>query len=409
MPASGETPTPDDELKLEPPVARGNQPAASTASGGAGAATAAHTPGDVSSQATVSDNGSGQTVRVILQPRGAMLLKLVAFVGWALAVGFLVGMLVLWSGHNEYYDNSQGITEQYHSGSPYANNKIAVLHVGGVIVTGDGYVRAQIDRIREDSSIKAVVLRIDSPGGTVSGSDYIHHHIKQLMRDRKAIDGTDLPVVVSMGSMAASGGYYVAMAAGDQQSVLAEPTTTTGSIGVIIPHYDISGLMEKYGVVDDSIKSHPRKQMLSMTRSMPEEHREILQEYVDQSFNRFKKIVLDGRPGMPASELDKLATGEIFTATQAKKSGLVDEIGFIEDAILRAANKANLLSEQEKADGSYMSVRVVEYSRPVSLAVMVGVSQDRPLGLDALLDISSPKAYYLATSLPALVRSRRAE
>ncbi len=404
MTSSSEDPRPDDDdFTLEPPVERGSASSTPTP-------TSTTMPNNPTASEASTSSGQ-QTVKVILQPRGTTLLKLFAFTGWALATGFLVGMLVLWGGHNEYFDNSQGITEQFHSGNPNATSKVAVLHVSGVIMTGEGYVRAQIDRIREDSSIKAVVLRIDSPGGTVTGSDYIHHHLKQLIRDRKAIDGIDLPVVVSMGSMAASGGYYVAMAAGDQQAIYAEPTTTTGSIGVIIPHYDLSGLMKQHGVKDDSIKSHPRKQMLSITREMRDEDREILQEYVNQSFNRFKKIVLEGRPDLPESELDKLATGEIFTATQAKESGLVDEIGFIEEAILRAATKADLLSEQDKKDGSYMSVRVVEYSRPENLAEILGVAQagGAPVGMEALFDISSPRAYYLATSLPTLVRSKRAE
>ncbi len=123
---------------------------------------------------------------------------------------------------------------------------------------GDGFVKRQIDRVRKDAQVKAVVVRIDSPGGTVTGSDYIYHHLKKLREDRS------LPLVVSMGSIAASGGYYIAMAVGDQEkSIFAEPTTTTGSIGVIVPHYDLSGLMARYDVRDDSISSHPRKQILS--------------------------------------------------------------------------------------------------------------------------------------------------
>ena len=104
----------------------------------------------------------------------------------------------------------------------------------------ESFAKKQIDQVRDDNHVKAVVLRVDSPGGTVTGSDYIYHHLKKLAEERQ------IPMVVSMGSVAASGGYYVAMAAGEKENTIyAEPTTWTGSIGVIIPHYDLTGLLEK--------------------------------------------------------------------------------------------------------------------------------------------------------------------
>ena len=204
-----------------------------------------------------------------------------------------------------------------------------------------------------------------------------------------------------MGSIAASGGYYVSMAVGDQKkSIYAEPTTTTGSIGVIIPHYDVSGLMARYDVKDDSIASHPRKQMLAMTRPIPEEHRELLQAYVNESFDRFKEIVKQGRPMFrnDDSVLNELATGEIFTATKAKEAGLVDEIGFLEAAIDRAMELAHL-------DTSNTSV--VRYLRPASLFDVAGLVMSKPQqpDLSALLELTSPRAYYLASSMPPLLAS----
>ena len=270
---------------------------------------------------------------------------------------------------------------------------------------GDGYVKRQIDRVREDVSVRAVVVRVDSPGGTVTGSDYIYHHLERLRNER------EIPLVVSMGSIAASGGYYVSMAVGDQpKSIYAEPTSTTGSIGVIVPHYDISGLLARWDVRNDSIASHSRKQMLSMTRTMSDEDRQIIQAYVDESFGRFKQIVKLGRPGIreqneedglvdPATRRN-LATGEIFTATQAKQYGLVDEIGFLEDAVARAIELAGLEASK---------VRVVRYRRPTSLLGLAGLadSPDPGLSLSTLFELSAPRAYYLATSLPPLFRSRR--
>ena len=217
--------------------------------------------------------------------------RFMAWIGWAGFLFCLVYLLGQFYLFNDYFDTTEGMRERFHSGSAKAKDKIAIIAVRGVIMSGDGFVKQQIDRVRSDDSIKAVVLRVESPGGTVAGSDYIYHHLKRLRDER------ELPIVVSMGSVAASGGYYISMAVGDQEkSIYAEPTTTTGSIGVIIPHVDISGLMKKYDISDDSIMSHERKRMLTMTRKMTPEHRQILQDYVDQAFGRFKKVVHEGRP-----------------------------------------------------------------------------------------------------------------
>ncbi|MHB8971184.1 MAG: signal peptide peptidase SppA [Pirellulaceae bacterium] len=331
--------------------------------------------------------------------------RLLTWVGW---MGFLLcGLLLIsqWSARRDYFDVTEGIRERFHSGSEQGRDKVAIITVRGVILDGDGFVKRQIDRVRKDPHVKAVVVRIDSPGGTVTGSDFIYHHLKKLREERH------LPLVVSMGSMAASGGYYVAMAVGEQEkAIFAEPTTTTGSIGVIVPHYDLSGLMARYDVRDDSVSSHPRKQILSPTRAMSEEDRAIIQTYVNESFQHFKDIVKAGRPQLPQApgtdsqklehDGQDLATGEIFTATQAKQFGLVDEIGFIEEAIERASELAGLQKDR---------VRVVQYRRPASLLDLVGLVEaaEPDFPLSALLEVSAPRAYYLATSLPPLATSRR--
>ena len=291
------------------------------------------------------------------------------------------------------YDVSDSIQEKYVSHEKRGRDKVAIITVSGVIMNGDGFVKRQIDRAKKDDRVKALVLRIDSPGGTVTGSDFIYHHLEKL-RDDKGI-----PIVVSMGSMAASGGYYIAMAVGDQEnSIFAEPTSTTGSIGVIIPHYDITGLMREWGIKNDSIASHRRKQMLSMTRELSEEDREILTAYLNETFDRFKQIVRLGRPALRDhdDQLTKLATGEIFTATQAQRHGLVDKIGFVEDAIERAIELAGLNEED---------VRVVRYAKPKSLFELAASARSvgHPIDLAGFLELNVPKAYYLTTSLPALI------
>ena len=162
----------------------------------------------------------------------------------------------------------------------------------------------------------------------------MYHHTRELCEDR------GLPLVVSMGSICASGGYYIAMAVGDEEdAIFAEPTTWTGSIGVVIPHYDFSGMLKDYKIKDDSIASHRYKLMGSPTRALDAEgraeERKLFQNLVDLSFEGFKDIVRSGRPKFRADDaaLDAVATGQIFTAKQAREKGLVDKIGFIEDAI----------------------------------------------------------------------------
>ncbi len=318
------------------------------------------------------------------------------WLGVTVCVVLLVGQRIAL---NEYFDTSQGIEERYYSGDRSGSDKVAIITVKGAILSSRGFVKKQIDRVREDDRVKAIVVRVDSPGGTITASDYLYHHLEKLRKEK------NVPLVVSMGGIAASGGYYVSMAVGTQENaIFAEPATTTGSIGVIVPHYDLTGLLKEFNVQDDSIVSHPRKQMLSMTRPISAEDREILQRYVDEAFGRFKEIVREGRPAFkrdPAA-LDQLATGEIFTATQAKQHGLVDEIGFIEDAVDRVMELAGLNKDR---------TRVVEFERPPSLLEIpwLATSHESDVALSMLLELNTPQAYYLATTLPPLLSHRTEE
>jgi len=171
-----------------------------------------------------------------------------------------------------------------------------------------------------------------------------------------------------------------------------------------VPHYNIKGLMDEFHVVDDSIASHERKQMLAMTKPMPPEHREIIQSYVNEAFTRFKDIVKSGRPAYRQNpeKLDQLATGEIFSAVKAKENGLVDEIGFLEDAVDRAIELASLNKDD---------VRVVKYHRQAALFDLgnIGAAEAQQAQLGMLFELSTPKAYYLSTTLPAIFSSHRAD
>jgi protease IV len=328
-----------------------------------------------------------------------------SWIGW---LGFIimglvcVGLLVTVA---DYFDTTGGIEEKYVSGDKSTEDKIAIITVSGTILESEGYVKHQIDKVRADKHVKAIVLRVDSPGGTVSGSDYMFHHLKELRDDKS------LPLVVSMGSMAASGGYYVSMAVGKTpDTIFAEPTCTTGSIGVMIPHYDISKLLARLDIKDDSLATHPRKLMLSMTKEMTPEERDLIQSHINDMFDRFKMIVKEGRPHFAANpdELDKLATGEIFTADKALEHKLIDKIGFQEDAIDRALELASLNKDKTK---------IVKYKKPVSLSDSLLFSRGPSGGgtaasaseFAAMLELSTPRAWFLCTSLPAFVTGKTAQ
>ena len=317
-----------------------------------------------------------------------LLLVLALFFGGAIALG----MILYWAGPADTEGRPQ---ERHFSHNPKAADKIAIISVEGAILEGRGFVKRQIDRVRKDESVRAVVLRVDSPGGTVTGSDYIFHHLAELARERK------IPIVVSMGSVAASGGYYVAMAVGSRpDTIYAEPTTWTGSIGVMIPHYDASELLKHVGVRQDSLVSGPLKGMGTITRPLTDKEREVLQGLVKESFERFKEIVRSGRPKFQKDPkaLDDLATGQVYSAEQAVGNGLVDKIGFLEDAVDRAISMAGLSADY---------VNVVEYRREFSLVGYLLDSRAKSPAIDvaALLDLTVPRAYYLYGWAPSLLTS----
>ncbi|HUE74052.1 MAG TPA: signal peptide peptidase SppA [Pirellulaceae bacterium] len=340
--------------------------------------------------------------QVVLVQRSSGLGMLLMALGWLgfLACGSLLLLIVIGAILAAQFVENDGLEEKTLADFDDGSNKIAIITVSGVIDSdeSEGFVLKQIRRVREDADVKAIVVRVDSPGGAVTGADYLLHHLRKLKKEK------GVPLVVSMGGMAASGGYYVSMAVEDQdQAIFAEPTCVTGSIGVIMPHYDLSGLLARYDIKDDSIVTHERKQMLAMTKPIPPEHREIIQKNINEMFDRFKKVIHEGRPKFakdPAA-LDVLATGEVFTAEQAVASGLIDKVGFLEDAIDRAIELASLTQSDVKA---------VKYTRPISMWDDVPLMQSRvapgPWDLSRIQDLATPRAYYLYTTLPTAASSR---
>jgi protease-4 len=213
-------------------------------------------------------------------------------------------------------------------------SRVALVRIEGPILDSKGTV----DEIKEhvkDASIKAIILRIDSPGGAVAPSQEIYDEVKKAASKKK--------VVVSMGSVAASGGYYIASAA---TRIIANPGTLTGSIGVIMEIPNIEGLMNKIGVKTEVIKSGENKDIGSMFRSMKKEERELLQGVMDNVHEQFIRAVSEGRK-MNIEDVRKISDGRIFTGEQAVKNGLVDQLGTLDDATKAAAKLAGITEEPE--------------------------------------------------------------
>jgi protease-4 len=223
-------------------------------------------------------------------------------------------------------------------------DKIVIIDVEGMIMnarsssllgSGENPValfRERLDAAAADKRVKAVVLRINSPGGAVTASDIMY---QDLLRFREK---TGKPVVACMMDVAASGAYYLAMGC---DWVYAHPTTVTGSIGVIMSLYNASGLAAKLGITSEPIKSGPIKDIGNPLRLMTEQERGVLQDMVNSFYNQFVHVVVAGRH-LPEERVRVLADGRVYTGLQAKELGLVDDIGYLEDAICTAKRLANL-------------------------------------------------------------------
>lgn len=259
------------------------------------------------------------------------------------------------------------------------STKIAVINLDGVIdrdVADE--IRTQTEAAAKDNAVKAVIVRIDSPGGTVSGSDQIHYALTRLR------DETSKPVVAFMQSVAASGGYYSAVAC---DMIMAEPTTITGSIGVIMNHIVIKDLLEqKLGVQSETIKSGEKKDWPSMFNPMTDEQKQYLNsKLIMPAYERFVTLVCEGRPGLDPNQVRLLADGSIYNADEAVDEGLIDEIGYFEDVVAAAEELAGI-----------SGARVVEYERPLSWLSALGAESKLPLFNTKALDkMTSPQLLYL--------------
>ncbi len=232
--------------------------------------------------------------------------------------------------------------EEYVSGE--GTNKIAVVPVEGTIASADSTVggvqstvtpeglEAALDQAAGDDAVKGVVLEVNSPGGGVTASDQMHQSIMDFK------NATGKPVIVSMGDTAASGGYYISTAADE---IVANETTFTGSLGVIVHLTNFSGLADKYGVKEEVIKSGEFKNMGSQFKELTPEEREIFQSIVDESYDEFVDVIVEGRH-LPEDRVREIADGRIYSGEQAKALGLVDKFGDLETAASDARQQAGI-------------------------------------------------------------------
>lgn len=222
-------------------------------------------------------------------------------------------------------------------------NRIAVLKVEGIIIDAEPVIK-KIEKAKKDDSIKALVLRVDSPGGSVGASQEIYRALERFKDSKK-------PLVVSMGNVAASGGYYISVPA---DYIYANPGTITGSIGVIIEHIDYRELLSRLGVKATAIKTGKFKDTLSPFRELTDEEKEYLKKTIDDAYGQFLSSILKYRSKkISEDELIRIADGRIITGLMAQKVGLVDGIGNIEDAI----DKAKELAGVKEARVFYMEER----------------------------------------------------
>lgn len=212
--------------------------------------------------------------------------------------------------------------------------KVAVIEVTGMIVDAANTIE-ELKDYSKDASVKAIVLRINSPGGAVAPAQEIYDEILKVKEKKK--------VVASMGAVAASGGYYIAAPA---DRIVANAGTLTGSIGVIMELPNVSGLMEKIGIQTQVIKSGRHKDLASVFKELTPKEREILQAVLDDVHNQFIEAVSTAR-GMKFEDIKELADGRIFTGRKALELGLIDELGNMEDAIMVAGRLSGIKGEPE--------------------------------------------------------------
>jgi protease-4 len=290
---------------------------------------------------------------------------------------FTIGLLLLLLGSL----TEGSLDEKHYAGTVTDTNKVAIVRVDGVLMEGmTEYVTKQLKTAAHDDHVKAVVLQINSPGGTVTASDQLYHHVLDLKEGKWPKQSAPKPVVVQMTSIAASGGYYIAAPA---NTIYAEETTLTGSIGVYASLFNVHKLAEKHGVEFKMFAKGELKGSGSPFYPMTAEQEHEWSEMLEHTYQHFQKIVNAGRgPKLKYKLRDpieltdskgqkytrRLADGGVFTAEQALKFGLIDKIGRLRDAITEAQTLAGLSHS-----------KVITYAKPVTVMdALLGVKTSEP-------------------------------
>jgi protease-4 len=309
--------------------------------------------------------------------------------GWRIFWGIILGLSVLANialflmliGLAVAFLAGQGgiFTEEAIQAGPRAA-KIAVITVQGIIDEEQAReVYKQIKSARQDKRVKGLIIRVNSPGGTISGSDQICNEIRKYRKEEGK------PVVAFMQGVAASGGYYASVGC---DKIVAEPTVITGSIGVIGGHFVIQGLLEeKLGIQPVIFKSGEKKDWPSPFQQVTEEQRQYIQDkLIAPAYDRFVQIVDEGREELTLDDVKRLADGSIYSAKEALSEKLIDKIGYIDDAI-----------EQVKSLAGIEKAQVVEYRKPFSLPYLLSSRSRNILKIDksTLYELSTPQVLYL--------------
>jgi len=247
-------------------------------------------------------------------------------------------------------------------------------------------LKEELEKAADDSNVKAIVLRINTPGGTVTASDTLHHEIRAFKEKRK------IPIVASIMDLGTSGGYYVAMAS---DTVVAHPSAVTGSLGVIMLTMNASGLLEKVGLEAVAITSGKHKDMGSPFRAMTEKDRAIFQSVIDSFYQQFLHVIEKGRPKLSPKTIQQLADGRIYSAQQAKQHRLIDEIGYLDDAIDLAKRAAGIKEAKvvryHRQGGYHPNI----YSQMGSGSPGIMIPNLDPISLTTFLGGSAPAFLYL--------------
>lgn len=279
---------------------------------------------------------------------------------------FIIGSFI-WGGtaSSNGLTTKEPLREAYYSGTRNTTNKIALIYIDGIIMnanysswrnmTNADDICDELNKVAINKSIKAVILYIDSPGGEITATDKIYHFINKVKAANK-------PVIALLDSVAASGGYYIASNA---NFIIANRLTTTGSIGVIVDAYNFYNLLTKIGVKNEVYKSKELKDILNPARERTEKEKLVIQNIVNESYDEFVKVVSEGRITHNNKltpqyiKNSEIGDGRIFSGAQATKLGLVDKLGYFEDAEQKATQLASLQKD---------SYKIITFSRQLSIS-----------------------------------------